>query len=152
MSQAPVQEIAESYFYNNKYNQLALQGHNTYRRAHQVCDMIFDTEAAKAAQEWAEKMNTDGVMKHSTNEERPGCGENLAMHSNTNFIETTNWATQAWYDEVTNPGYDFNNQGFSSGTGHFTQLVWKSSTKLGCGVAGRYVVCRYCDGPGNYGN
>jgi len=55
-----------------------------------------------------------------------------------------------WYDEVTNPGYDFKNPGFSSGIGHFTALVWKSSTKLGCGISGVYVVCRYCDGPGNY--
>ena len=91
-------------------------------------------------------------MFHSDNSERPGCGENLAMMSNANMMATTNFATQAWYDEVTNPGYDFNNQGFASGTGHFTQLVWKGSTELGCGVSGMYVVCRYCNGPGNYNN
>ena len=33
------------------------------------------------------------------------------------------------------PGYDFNNGGFSSGTGHFTQVVWKASTVLGIGRA-----------------
>lgn len=54
-----------------------------------------------------------------------------------------------WYDEVTNPGYDFENPGFDSGTGHFTQVVWKGSTKLGCGVSGVYVVCRYCETAGN---
>jgi len=72
------------------------------------------------------------------------------MHSNTDLLSTTNIATQMWYDEVTDPGYDFNNQGFTSGTGHFTQVVWKGSTELGCGVAGVYVVCRYCNGPGNF--
>jgi hypothetical protein len=46
-----------------------------------------------------------------------------------------------WYDEVTNPGYNFETGGFSGGTGHFTQLVWKGTTELGCGIAGMYVVC-----------
>ena len=33
------------------------------------------------------------------------------------------------------PGYDFNSGGFSGGTGHFTQVVWKGSTQLGIGRA-----------------
>jgi len=86
-------------------------------------------------------------MKHSSGS---GCGENLAMHSNTDLLSTTNIATQMWYDELTNPGYDFNNPGYSSGIGHFTQVVWKSSTKLGCGISGVYVVCRYCEAQGNF--
>ena len=36
---------------------------------------------------------------------------------------------------MTKPGYNFNNPGFyqNPGTGHFTQVVWKASTKLGIG-------------------
>ena len=37
------------------------------------------------------------------------------------------------YDEVCKPGYNFASGGFSSGTGHFTQVVWKDSVKLGIG-------------------
>ena len=51
------------------------------------------------------------------------------------------------YDEIAN--YNFET-GTSNGgeIGHFTQLVWDSSTKLGCGVAksasgGTFVVARY---------
>ena len=33
------------------------------------------------------------------------------------------------------PGYNFNSGGFSGGTGHFTQVVWKGSTTLGIGRA-----------------
>ena len=33
------------------------------------------------------------------------------------------------------PGYNFNSGGFSGGTGHFTQVVWKASTVLGIGRA-----------------
>ena len=35
----------------------------------------------------------------------------------------TKQATQAWYDELTDPGYDFANPGFKDGTGHFTQVA-----------------------------
>ena len=37
------------------------------------------------------------------------------------------------YNEVCHPGYDFSNGAFGSGTGHFTQVVWKESTVLGIG-------------------
>lgn len=53
--------------------------------------------------------------------------------------------------------YNFDNGGFSSGTGHFTQVVWKDTKKVGCGQwsecsgLGVYVVCNY-DPPGNYNN
>ena len=54
-----------------------------------------------------------------------------------------------WYDEIKD--YDFSNPGFGYNTGHFTQVVWKGSKTLGCGIAtGKYswVVCRYGP-PGN---
>ncbi|KAF8990188.1 CAP domain-containing protein, partial [Cyathus striatus] len=53
-----------------------------------------------------------------------------------------------------------NSPGFSSASGHFTQVVWKSTTSVACaitscpagtifGQASKYVVCRYAP-PGNY--
>lgn len=61
-------------------------------------------------------------------------------------------ATQAWYDEIKD--YDWENPGFSMDTGHFTQVVWKGTTKVGFGYAqsqsgDEYVVAEY-DPPGNY--
>ena len=49
------------------------------------------------------------------------------------------------YSEIKD--YDFNRGGYKSGTGHFTQIVWKGSTRLGVGIATRgskvVVVARY---------
>ena len=42
-------------------------------------------------------------------------------------------ATTSWYNELYNPGYDFAQPGFSKGTGHFTQVIWNASEKLGMG-------------------
>jgi len=56
-----------------------------------------------------------------------------------------------WYDEVTKPGYNFLKPGMEAnpGTERFTQMVWRGSTKLGCGINENYVVCRYCEEAGN---
>ena len=54
-----------------------LQAHNTIRRAHQVCDLKFSTEAAEAAQEFSERMDIAGKLLKSSDEERNGCGENI---------------------------------------------------------------------------
>ena len=44
----------------------------------------------------------------------------------------------AWYQEITNPGYDFDAATFKPGTGHFTQVVWKGRGRhcqvLVCGM------------------
>jgi hypothetical protein len=37
-------------------------------------------------------------------------------------------AVDAWYNEV--QSYNFNSPGWSGATGHFTQLVWKDTTKV----------------------
>jgi hypothetical protein len=55
-----------------------------------------------------------------------------------------------WHDELGE--YDFDAPGFSMRTGHFTQLVWRETARLGCGVSqcggGELWVCNY-DPPGN---
>jgi hypothetical protein len=65
-----------------------------------------------------------------------GQGENLARNSNVATLGESSWASDTWYAEINDPGYDFNNPGFSNGIGHFTQMVWKDTQKLGCGVSG----------------
>jgi len=49
--------------------------------------------------------------------------------------------TQAWYDEIKYYSYDGQ---YTSATGHATQLIWKSSTEVGCGWAPgcQLLVCR----------
>lgn len=65
-------------------------------------------------------------------------------------------AIKMWYDEI--QYYNWNNPGFSSATGHFTQVVWRASTEIGVGIAVvpdasyriRSVVCISYRPPGNY--
>ena len=57
-------------------------------------------------------------------------------------MNETSWATDRWYGKEVDK-IDWTDLKFVKGTGHFTQIVWKNSTKLGMGVAGKYVVGRY---------
>lgn len=49
--------------------------------------------------------------------------------------------TKMWYEEVKKYIFDFDSNdrtededNFKRGTGHFTQLVWASSKRIGCGI------------------
>jgi len=115
---------------------------------HGTPPLAYDAGIAAGAQEWSESMLATDKMEHSSG---TGLGENLAWMGGSNvakIMRTTPEATKMWYDEFINPGYDFASPGFSYGTGHFTQVIWSTTTKLGCGSAGGYVTCRY-DPPGN---
>ena len=56
----------------------------------------------------------------------------------------------AWANEINS--YDFANPGFSSATGHATQMLWVATTRIGCAAQacaeGPLYVCEY-DPPGN---
>ena len=62
--------------------------------------------------------------------------------------------TQMWYDEKQDWNFEACRDKGTGVTGHFTQLVWKASKKLGCGLAvdrsgrGFFTVARYTP-PGN---
>lgn len=61
-------------------------------------------------------------------------GENLAE----GYANATA-SIEAWGNEASQ--YDFSSGDFSESTGHFTQLVWKATTAVGCGR-------KFCNGQG----
>lgn len=107
-----------------------LKAHNAFRAGHCAPPLTWANDLASSAQAWANAC----VFAHDSGH---GFGENLAGGSEQ--------PTELWYAE--NTDYKFTAPGFSSKTGHFTQVVWRASTKLGCGRAqcgfGVYYVCRY---------
>ncbi|MBD1913481.1 MULTISPECIES: CAP family protein [unclassified Leptolyngbya] len=132
----------------------ALAQHNTYRANHHAPALTSSNALNTSAQRWADRLAATGEFEHSgTN----GVGENLYVsYTTASSIDAetlANGAVKSWYDEVSK--YDYGNPGFSPETGHFTQVVWKGSTELGCGTAqgtatlngtrynAFYVVCQY---------
>lgn len=117
-----------------------LNAHNALRARHGVPALNWSSSLAGTAQAWAERC----VFEHSSN----GLGENLAMGTSGSYPPAS--FVEDWYSEI--GAYDFAS-GTGDGTGHFTQVVWKSTTQIGCGLAqcggDDLLVCNYSP-PGNY--
>lgn len=96
-----------------------LKVHNKLRAKHHAPALTWDKKLATYAQNWSNKCE----WHHSGGP----YGENLALGY-------PNWSSviNGWYSEVKD--YNYNSPGFSMDTGHFTQVVWKATTKIGCGV------------------
>ena len=127
--------------------QAMLASHNRYRARHCAAPLTWSPRLAEVAQAWANTLAAKGcAFGHS----RGGSyGENLA--AGTTGAMDPGTVVAMWYDEVAL--YAFDRPGFSMQTGHFTQVVWRGTTQLGCGVVqckGMDVwVCNY-DPPGNW--
>ncbi|CAF1382972.1 unnamed protein product [Didymodactylos carnosus] len=137
----------------NSFRQQALDAHNQYRRKHCVPVMTLDSNLNNKAQQYAQYLAQNNVFQHSNHQ---GMGENLWMISTTGeLIQNGADAVKAWYDEISS--YNYGRPGFSMATGHFTQVVWRASNRLGIGAAignnggwkKLYVVANYAP-PGNY--
>ncbi len=123
-----------------------LEAHNRYRANHCAPPLRWSARIAAAAQAYADQLAARGcAFEHS----RSPYGENLMRFSPAGSHDSA-YVAEAWYREVAH--YDYNNPVFSGATGHFTQVVWASTTELGCGVAlcggGETWVCNYGP-PGN---
>ncbi|OMP88498.1 Protein PRY1 [Diplodia seriata] len=60
---------------------------------------------------------------------------------------TAQQTVDMWYDEISDYGSYWGKDDVPMSVMHFTQVVWKTTTKVGCGVAacsdGNLVTCRY---------
>ncbi|GAA5925451.1 hypothetical protein JCM1841_004860 [Sporobolomyces salmonicolor] len=128
----------------------ALSAHNDLRAKHNATALTWSTELAVAAQTWANKCD----FKHGGGVAL-GSGENIAAYKNA--AGNVTYAVDLWAAEAS--GYDYADPGYADATGHFTQMVWKATTQLGCAQAhctpltaptwtwdaGYFFVCEYLE-------
>jgi len=113
---------------------------NQYRAKHSAPPVELDQELVTYAKSRAEHVADKGTLVHDGT---GGYGENLYASSSTSPTQgPATGAASGWYNEVDFYNYEtFASKDPSKAIGHFTQLVWKGSTKIG---AGR--VCGSADG------
>jgi len=131
--------------------------HNAVRAAVGVGPIFWDERLAATAQAWANQcIDLDppaGLIDHNSNRSvgYPWyVGENVA---GTTGLITGQLAVDIWAAELAD--YDYTSNTCASGKvcGHYTQIVWANSVRLGCGMSTcpaltykSSIVCNY--GPG----
>ena len=140
----------------------ALEIHNKARIDVGVSKIEWSDDLSNEAQKWANNLAKKDKIYHSSNESRFNQGENLYysfsyQNGKTIFSKSpAKDASLAWYDEINDYKYSVYGSKLNELVmiGHYTQMVWKSTTKVGIALARssdgkEYIVARYSP-PGNY--
>ncbi|KAM9909118.1 hypothetical protein OXX69_005730 [Metschnikowia pulcherrima] len=121
---------------DQKFAKAILDSHNTYRAQHGVGALSWAEGPYSYAKNNADNYDCSGILTHTHGQ----YGENLAAGFPSGPAAVT-----AWYVE----GETFDFSAYNE-YNHFTQLVWKDTTKVGCAYKDcsaegwqLYVVCEY---------
>jgi hypothetical protein len=116
--------------------QAALDFHNKVRKEVNVGNLEWSRELAAYAQLWATKLASDGCKL----EHRPSTGKWARIYGENIYFGTAKSltaldASKAWYGEIK----DYNKEKLTMSNfakvAHYTQMVWRSTTKVGIGQA-----------------
>lgn len=125
--------------------QAMLDSHNAVRAHVGVPRLSWSALLAQTAQDWAGYLIATGTLFHSPDNQY---GENL--YGISGGTASPNDVVSAWAQEARE--YNVSGNACRGVCGHYTQLVWRRTREVGCGVASnteREVwVCEYYP-PGN---
>lgn len=129
-----------------------LDAHNRYREGVGAAPLVWSAQLAAAARSWATELARTGRFEHATN--TGGAGENLAIATAGAYRPRALvglWGAERQYFR---PGTfpQVSSTGRWRDVGHYTQMIWRSTTTVGCAIATEdgidVLVCRYTP-PGN---
>lgn len=134
-SSAPAETSSSSSDDNlSSFQKTIVDYHNKVRSQFGAGSLSWSDDLASYAQNYLDKINCQ--FQHSNGP----YGENLAMG-----YSDLEKSMSAWFDEKSK--YNWGAATFSENTGHFTQMIWKGTTQVGCAQSkcsnGNYLVCEY---------
>lgn len=126
--------------------------HNRVRAPLKLPPLVWSSELARFAQSWADKLAKRGCrLQHRprSGADKQKYGENI--FSATGQSSDVGAVVDAWAEEVKD--YSPKTNRCKGVCGHYTQIVWRASRQVGCGMATcgdtEVWVCNY-DPPGNF--
>ncbi|XXH06158.1 hypothetical protein Hte_012604 [Hypoxylon texense] len=135
---------APSFVDHDAFTSAILNSTNTYRATYNASAVRWNSTLESFATTYVQSSSSssssssrrrDGGEKCDMKHSGGPYGENLALGCSSAGSCVDAWAGEAAL-------YDYGEPGFGEATGHFTQLVWRGTTDVGCGA-------RLC--PGNFG-
>jgi pathogenesis-related protein 1 len=114
-------------------------------------NVVWDNETAQYAQDWATCDNYN-IHRATRGKNYKGMGENLFVKSGSSDPnDAIQGAILAWWNERNNYNYEADECTQDRVCGHYTQVVWGSSAKIGCAYATNcgsnndaiFIVCNY---------
>ncbi len=144
----------------------ALDSHNRVRAKHGLQPLKWSDKLAAYSQEWANHLGRGNSCQMYHRSGNPPHGENLYISSAVVWSDgkkevarernrvTVRDVVKVWTDEE--KWYNYKNNSCQPGRqcGHYTQIVWRDTTEVGCAVKfcgdqSQNWVCSY-NPPGNY--
>ncbi len=132
-----------------------LARHNAERATRDLPPLAWDASLVRSARSWADHLAAEGAFYHAPERRNDPEGENLWAGTKGRFGPEA--MVDAWAREKRffKPGIfpDNSTTGRVADVGHYTQLMWRATRRVGCAVARGeredVLVCRYAEA-GNY--
>jgi pathogenesis-related protein 1 len=137
--------------------------HNRWRKTVGAPPLTYSAELAASAQKWATHLQRSNQCKMQHSKPDGQYGENLYWASAIEWSDgkrelqqvTPQKVVDSWGSEHND--YDYKNNSCANGKmcGHYTQVIWKTTTTVGCAIAvcedslEQVWVCQY-QPPGNW--
>ncbi len=126
-----------------------LAAHNAARAQAGMLPMAWDPALGRSAAAYAQQMALTNRFEHSNRRARRGVGENLWMGTRGAFsIErmVSDWASERrMFRAGVFPAVA--RTGNWADIAHYTQIIWPTTTRIGCALASNarsdYLVCHY---------
>nr|QOL11116.1 pathogenesis-related 1 allergen [Humulus japonicus]WHA03700.1 pathogenesis-related protein 1 [Humulus japonicus] len=107
-----------------------LEAHKRARAKKGLPPLAWDSKLAKYAHDYASKRKADCQLKHSFEHGNFLLGENIFWGSGHDWTPTD--VVNIWMEEEKNYSYETNSCVEGKMCGHYTQIVWKDTKKVGC--------------------
>lgn len=113
-----------------------LDAHNAYRAEVGVPGLSWSSELANSAQAWADYLADANIIEHS--QTNGYYGENIwagtrGAYSLTDMVNS--WGSEQRYFIPNQPFPNLSTTGNWVDVGHYTQIVWRDTTEVGCGLS-----------------
>lgn len=126
-----------------------LAAHNRERAALGLAPLGWDAELAGHAAAWSDELAASDVLQHAPPGGPDPQGENLWAGSRGHYTPEAMVGDWAQEKHQFRPGAfpQVSRTGHWKDVGHYTQMVWRDTDRIGCAVAAGaefdYLVCRY---------